>query len=238
MRVLQVPFLFNDYQEVDFVLDRVEGDFRKILSKKGYHVLGWSELGFLYIMSTVPVAKIEDLKGKKVWSTANSTMANAVFSRAGVSPVTISAPDVLVALQTNLVEVVYNSPYYSLITQWYTRVKYIVDLPLAYIGAALIISNRAFSRIPSQYRQTLEQVCAKHLRRIVERTRKDNQDALKLINRRGVIKTTVEPAEFQRFKKLLDQAMADIKPEFLPRDYLTNVMQMLEAYRTGQEENP
>ncbi len=236
IRVLQVPFLFNDYQEVDYVLERVAPDLSEIFSKKGYHVLGWSEVGFIYIMATVPVAKIEDLQGKKVWSTANSPMANAVFMRAGVSPVTIGTPDVLVALQTKLVEVVYNSPYYALVTQWYTRVKYIVDLPLAYVGGALLISNKAFSRIPSKYRQTLEKVCTKHLRRLVDKTRKDNQDALKLIFARGVTKITVEPADIERFKELLDQAMQDIKPQFLPREYLSKVTAMLEAYRASQKE--
>ncbi len=236
MRVLQVPFLFNNYQEVDHVLEKVEPDFSKTFSNEGYHVLGWSEVGFIYIMATVPVARIDDLKGKKVWSTANSPMANAVFMRAKVSPVTISTPDVLVALQTNLLEVVYNSPYYALVTQWHTRIKYIIDLPLAYIGGALIMSNKAFSKIPSQYRQAVEQVCAKHLRRLIEKTRKDNEDALKLIYARGVTQITVEPAEIERFKQLLDQAMEDIAPESLSRDYLGQITAMLEAYRAGQEE--
>ena len=236
MRVIQVPFLFNNYQEVDHVLEKVDPDLRKGFSKKGYHVLGWSEVGFIYIMSTVPIARIEDLEGKKVWSTANSPKANAVFLRVEASPVTIGTPDVLVALQTNLVEAVYNSPYYALVTQWYTRVKYIVDLPLSYVGGALIISNKAFSRIPSQYQQTMKQVCAKHLRRVVVKTRKDNEDAMKLIYGRGVAKIEVEPAEIERFKELLDQAIGDMDPKSLPRDYLTNVMAILEAYRAGQEE--
>ena len=238
MRVLQVPFLFNNYQEVDYVLNQVGKDLRQSFSRKGYHVLGWSELGFIYIMATVPVTRIEDLKGKKVWSTANSPMANNVFMKAEVSPVTISAPDVLVALQTNLVEVVYNSPYYALVTQWHTRVKYIIDLPLSYIGGALIINKRTFSRLPAQYQQTMERVCAKHLRRLIEKTRKDNADALKLIYRRGVTKITPEPVEFERFKKLLDQAIEDIEPEALPRAYLEKVMAMLETYRADHKEKP
>ena len=236
IRVFQVPFLFNNYQEVDHVLEEFGPDLMKSFSEKGYEVLGWSEVGFIYIMSTVPITRIEDLEGKKVWSTANSPMANAVFLRAEASPVTIGTPDVLVALQTNLVEVVYNSPYYALVTQWYTRIKYIVDLPLSYIGGALIINNKNFSRIPSEYQQTMKEVCAKHLHRVVVKTRKDNEDAMKLIFGRGVTKITVEPAEIERFKELLDRAIGDIDPESLPRDYLSEVMAILELYRASQEE--
>jgi TRAP-type C4-dicarboxylate transport system substrate-binding protein len=236
IRVLQVPFLFNNYQEADHLLERIDADLKESFSRRGYRVLGWSEVGFIYMMATVPVASIEDLKGKKVWSTANSPMANAVFNRAEASPVTLGTPDVLVALQTNLLEVVYNSPYYALVTQWHTRIKYIVDLPLAYIGGALVISNKAYSRIPSQYHQTLESVCAKYLRRLVVKTRKDNEDALKIIYSRGVNKTKVEPIEIDRFKELLDKAMGDISSELLPRDYLKEVKAILKAYRTSTEE--
>ena len=55
IRVLQVPFLFNNYQEVDHVLERIDPELRESFSKRGYRVLGWSEVGFIYMMATVPV---------------------------------------------------------------------------------------------------------------------------------------------------------------------------------------
>lgn len=238
MRALQVPFLFDNYQEVDYVLEKTSDDLYKSLAKRGYQILGWTEVGFIYIMSTVQISNVADLKGKKVWTNANSPMANAVFKRAKVSPVTIGAPDVLVALQTNLVEVVFNSPYYALITQWYSRVNYVVDLPLFYLGGALIISNKTFARLPAEYQQTLKLVCSKYLRRLNEKTRKDNKQAIQLIYKRGIEKITPEPAEIQSFKELLNQSMADMDPNYLPRDYLRKVKATLEEYRTRQEEKP
>ncbi len=236
MRALQVPFLFDNYQEVDYVLERMSDDISDSVAKRGYQILGWTEVGFIYIMSTVAVHNVADLKGKKVWTNANSPMANTVFNKAQVSPVTIGAPDVLVALQTNLVEIVFNSPYYALITQWYSRVNYVIDLPLFYLGGALIINNKAFSRLPAEYQQSLKQVCSKYLRQLTEKTRKDNEQAIQLIYKRGVKKITPEPADIQSFKDLLNQAMAEIDPKFLPREYLQKVRETVEEYRTRQEE--
>lgn len=233
MRPLQVPFLFNNYQEVDYVLEKMVQDFNESFSKQGFQVLGWSEVGFIYIMSTVPISKVEDLQGKKVWTMANSTMANAVFHKARVSPVTIGAPDVLVALQTKLLEVVYNSPYYALVTQWYTRVKYINDIPLAYIGGALIISNKMFSRLSPQDQETARRVCMKYLRRLTDRTRKDNEEALGVMLKRGVEKIHLQPGELERFKELLNQAINEVDPEVLPRDTLRKVKATLEEYRAN-----
>ena len=232
---LHVPFLFNNYQEVDYVLDKMVGDLGQSFAKRGYQILGWSEVGFLYVMTTVPIVKVEDWKGKKVWTTANAPMANAVFVKAQVSPVTVGAPDVLVALQTNLLEVVYNSPYYALVTQWYTRIKYITDVPLAYVGGGLIISNRVLSRLSPQDQEITRKVCAKYLRRLTDRTRKDNQEALALILQRGVQKLNTDPDELNHFKELFDQAMAELDPKFLPKDTLQKVRKTLEEYRASKD---
>jgi TRAP-type C4-dicarboxylate transport system substrate-binding protein len=233
IRALHVPFLFSNYQEVDYVLEKMVNDFNQSFSKNGYQMLGWSEIGFIYVMTTIPIKSIDDWKGKKVWSTADAAMANAVFSRAEVSPVNVGAPDVLVALQTNLLEVVYNSPYYALVTQWYTRIKYVTDVPLAYIGGGLIISNRAFSRLSPQDQEITRKVCAKYLRRLTEKTRKDNREALDLMLKRGVQLLTIEPGDVNHFKELFDQAMADVDPKFLPRQALQKVKKALEGYRAG-----
>lgn len=234
LRTLQVPFLFNNYEEVDYVLAQMVGDFDQSFAKSGYQILGWSEIGFIYVMTTVSVTKVEDWKGKKVWSTSNAPMANAVFAKAQVSPVTVGAPDVLVALQTNLLEAVYNSPYYALVTQWYTRIKYITDVPLSYVGIGLIMSNKTFSRLSPQDRETTMRVCKKYLHLLTERTRKDNQEALELMFKRGVKRITIDPNELNRFKELLDQAVADVDPKVLPKDTLQKVTKILDEYRASK----
>ena len=232
VRVLQLPFLFKSYREVDYVMDKLGGDFKQGFVKAGYEVLGWTELGFLYLMSTVPVDSVADLKGLKVWTRAESPMANAVFARAGVSPVTVTAPDVLMALQTNLVEVVYNSPYYALLTQWYSRVGYLTDIPLAYIGGALIIDGKVYSQLGPNLQASLKKVCAKHLRRLTEKTRKDNDDALRIIFQRGVKKVTPESREVDHFKAVVEEALGDIDPKYLPRETLQKVRDEIAKYRS------
>ena len=233
LRVSLIPFLFNNYDEVDYVFEKMEGEFRKGFSEKGFEILGWPELGFIYFMSDAPISGLNHLKGKRVWAKANMPMARVLIEKAGVSPVAINSPDVLMALQTNLLDVVYNSPYYALVTQWYTQVKHLTDLPLAYIGGALMIDRKAFDRIPAPLRETTRKVCAKHLRRLTERTRKDNTEAMDLIVKRGVSRVAPEASQVEEFKKLSENAMSDLDPKFLPRDTWEKVKAMLAEYRSA-----
>jgi TRAP-type C4-dicarboxylate transport system substrate-binding protein len=236
LRTFLIPFIFNNTQEVDFVLEKLDQKLRSRFEEKGYVVLGWPELGFIYFLSTTPVAGMEDLKGKRVWAKANAPMSQALIDRVGVATVAVSVPDVLMGLQTNLVDVVYNSPYYALATQWSSQVKYITDLPLTYIGGALLIDKKAFGKIPQPMQQKVREVCAKHVRRLVERTRKDNAEAMELILKRGVKKVSPSPEQTQAFKNLSDAAMKDIDPKLLPPQTTNEVRRLLEEYRSNPKQ--
>lgn len=231
LRALLVPFLFASYEEVDYVMEKLDAQLRDRFAERGYEVLGWPELGFLYFLSTFPIKSIEDVKGRKVWGKSSAPMLQAIMKKVGVSTVAVSAPDVLMALQTNLLEVVYNSPYYALVTQWYTQVKYVNDFPLSYVGGALIIDKKVMARLPQPLQETLRKVCAKHVHRLVAKTRKDNNEALEIIVKRGVIKVSPEPVQLEAFRNLSDQAMADLGPNTFPLTTYTAIRTQLTEFR-------
>ena len=54
------------------------------------------------------------------------------FASGTVTPVQLSIPDVLTALQSGLVETVYNSFYGSIVLQWFTKARYTADFPYGY----------------------------------------------------------------------------------------------------------
>jgi TRAP-type C4-dicarboxylate transport system substrate-binding protein len=65
--VIHIPFFFRNYGEVDYVLKKMGPYFKKGLEDNGYILLGWSEAGFVYLMSTTPITSISELKRAKVW---------------------------------------------------------------------------------------------------------------------------------------------------------------------------
>jgi len=121
--VMHIPFFFQNYEEVDYLLKKMGPYFKKGLEDDGYILLGWSEAGFVYLLSTVYVSSVNDLKKAKVWIWQESPMAKAIFHEAGVAAIPLSLPDVLVGLQTGLVDVVYSPPTVAIALQWFTKVK-------------------------------------------------------------------------------------------------------------------
>ena len=61
-------------------------------------------------MSNVPIAELDDMKGKKVWIPEGDGISFAAMEALSLSPVSLPLTDVLTGLQTGLIETVGMSP--------------------------------------------------------------------------------------------------------------------------------
>ena len=53
LRILDGPWLFRNHAEVDHVYKAFEKEFNVAIEKSGYVLLGWTELGFVYLFSRI-----------------------------------------------------------------------------------------------------------------------------------------------------------------------------------------
>lgn len=233
--VLQIPFLFQTYEEVDSVLNKMDSFFRKGFENNGYILLGWSEGGFVYLMSNSSIASVSDLKKAKVWIWEESPMSKAIFDEASVSAIPLSVPDVLVGLQTRMVDVVYAPPSLAISLQWFTKIKYLTDVPLVYLTGGIVVNKETFKQIPSTFQNILMETSQRHLDQLKRITRKENQDAIKVMMKNGVKIITPSQGEIEEFKKLSSRAMRHIKGQTFSKSVFDEITSLLEDYRRGKK---
>src|SRR5215475_12846988 len=51
VRVLELPFLFRSDKELDYVRDKMAGEFEKELEGAGYQLLAWGDVGWVHLFS-------------------------------------------------------------------------------------------------------------------------------------------------------------------------------------------
>ncbi len=199
VRSLELPFLFKDGAQVDGVVSKLSSKFEAAFNAGNPQVelLGWAEAGFVYILSNKPIAKLDDMKGVKMWMWEGDPVAEALYSSLNVTPVQLSIADVLTSLQTNMIEAVYAPPMGAVALQWASKVKYITDLPLANSIGGLVLSKAEFAKLSPEDQKILKEVSQKYCRQIVEQTRKDNAAAYDSLVKLGVQKITVTEADKQ-----------------------------------------
>lgn len=234
--VFQIPFLFQTPAEVDYVLSRMTIFFRNGFEKKGYRLLAWSEGGFVRLMSTSPVDTLAKLKKLKVWTWEDAPMAKAIFDQAGVSAIPLSVPDVLVGLQTGLVDVVYAPPTGAIALQWFTKTKYLTDVPLIYLMGGIVIKISHLKKITSAYRKVLQNSFRTHANRLKHVIRKQNQDAMRVMADHGVKILRPSNAQIEEFKKLSQKALQNMHDTSFSIEVKDEVDSHLEAFRRTQKQ--
>lgn len=234
INVLQIPFLFQNYDEVDSILKRMDTFLKKGFEDNGYMLLGFSEVGFVYLMSsTIPISGVADIKKAKVWIQEESHVAKAVFDAARVTAIPLSVPDVLVGLQTGLVDVVYIPPTGAISLQWFTKVKYMTNVPLAYLAGAIVISKDVFKRLPQSHQDILLESGQRHLNQLKITARSDNQEATRVMVKHGIKIVNPSKEQINELQKLSRDAMGNITGKAFSRTTLDDVTAHLEKYRKG-----
>jgi TRAP-type C4-dicarboxylate transport system substrate-binding protein len=234
MDVFQIPFLFEGFDEVDYVLEKMGAFFKKGLEDKGYILLGWSEAGFIRLLSTRPIASLDDLRKAKVWTWEEATMARAIFDEASISAIPLSLPDVMVGLQTGLVEVVYAPPASAISLQWFTKTKYMTEVPLIYLIGGIVLKKNVFKKLSSDHRQVLMQLCAKYMDQIKLAIRKENQEAIKVMAKHGVKLIYPSEDQIEEFKIVSQKAMNSQTGKSFSAKVKNEIITYLEEYREGK----
>ena len=229
--VYQIPFLFQSHNEVDYLLTEMDSFFRKGFEKNGYVLLGWSEGGFVHLMSTTPVATLDDLRKLKVWTWEDSPMTKVIFDEANVSAIPLSVPDVLVGLQTGLVDVVYAPPSGAISLQWFTKTKYITDVNLIYLIGGVVMKKKVFKKMSPDYQNILMDVFRRQMDRLKKTIRKENQEAVQVMVKHGVKIITPSPAQVMEFKTVSEKAMQRLVDKSFSKKVNDEIRAKLEAYR-------
>ncbi|MCY3791777.1 MAG: TRAP transporter substrate-binding protein DctP [Gemmatimonadetes bacterium] len=228
---LQMPFLFNDYAEVDYVLEKMDAFYRQGYEERGYVFLGWADIGFVHILSQQPVATVEDMRAQKVWQLPDEPLTSVLFRLAGVTSVPLNIPDVLLGLQTNLIDVVYASPSATIVLQWFTRAKYVTQLPINYTLGALLIDKRTFAKILPADREHIHRIARQHMAALNQRNRRENDEAMTVLQANGLSLVEVNPNDVKTFKGLVTSAEAELVGQAFSHEAHEQIARHLQDFR-------
>ncbi|MBS3964460.1 MAG: TRAP transporter substrate-binding protein DctP [Methylomonas sp.] len=203
--------LFRNTQEVDQVRQQFDGELLQGLEQHGIVGLGFAEVGFAYLMSTVPVQSLADMRSQKTWAPADNTIAVSALQALGITPTPLPLRDVLMGLQTGMINVVAGSPVGALALQWHSKIKYITDLPMLYVFGVLAVDKKAFDEITPEDRQIVHTVMAGVIKEIDRHSRQDNQDALKALQNQSIQMVKPTQADVDELKQTLAKTAADFE---------------------------
>ena len=226
--VFDVPFFFESYDELNAVTAALTPTLAKRLDAKGYILVNWGNGGWTQIFTKKPVKTVDELKKSKLWTSAGNDRMVQWFKANGFEPRAMAMTDIMTGLTTGMVEAVPTTPIAALGYQWYKQTPNMLDIGLAPVVGATVVTKKAWNAISAADRSMILALAAGVQKRLETEVPKTEAAAITEMQRRGL---TVTKASGPEWRKEVDGLAATMRGEMVPKDMFDLALKARDAYR-------
>ncbi|MCX7647205.1 MAG: TRAP transporter substrate-binding protein DctP, partial [Elusimicrobiales bacterium] len=182
-------------------------NFIPLFEKNGFILLGWSEIGDVYVLSKNEIKKTADFKKSKLWVWEGDPIALKTFEKYGTKPIPLSIADVMTSIQTGMIDTVYATPATIIPLGWYNKMNYILDMPITYASGAVLISKETFDKLSEEDKKIIMDLSDKYFSNLNKLAREDNKKGIELL--KSKLKVS-KPQNQKEFEELSIQARKEL----------------------------
>ncbi len=231
-QIYSLPLFFRSFKEIDYIREHLDKRIMDGFEKGGFVTFGFAEGGFAYVMSTVPIRTVEEMRGQKVWIPDNDSMILEAVKAFDITPIPLSIADVRAGLQTGLINTVTTPPIGALALQWHTQIKYLLDEPFLYIFGVLAVDRDAFLKISPGDQKIFREIMGDVFKALDRRNREDNIKALETLGNQGIEFVKPSPEALKKWR----QDASEVPKRLIETDRLSQEMvdtlgNLLKEYR-------
>jgi TRAP-type C4-dicarboxylate transport system substrate-binding protein len=185
-QIYSLPLKFRSFEEIDYVRKHLDQRIAEGLEKGGFVTFGIAEGGFAYVMSTVPIRTVKEMRRQRVWIPDNDPMILEAVKAFDITPFLLSIADVRAGLQTGLINTVTTPPIGAVALQWHTQINYLMYEPFLYIYGVLAVDHKAFEKISPDDQRLFREIMGRTFRELDRLNREDNVKALEALHKQGI----------------------------------------------------
>ena len=231
---LGVPMMYDSYDELYYVLEKMRPRLESGLEAKGFVVLNWADGGWVHFFAQKPVAVPDDLKAQKLFSWAGDATSVDLWKSAGFNPVPLPSTEVATALQTGLVNALGCPPQVAVISQYYNYAKNMTDLPWQLLLGATVINKTVWDKMPADVKPALLQAARESGTRLQAEVRKTGDRDVEAMKKRGLNVVAVDAKAREQWKKTAESLYPKIRGAVVPADAFDEAMRYRDEYRKSK----
>ncbi len=226
--VFDVPFFFESYDELNEVTEQLTPEIGKRVEAKGFVLLNWGHGGWTQLFTKKPIATVADLKKARLYTSAGNDRMVQWFKANGFEPRAMAMTDIMTGLTTGMVEAVPTTPLAALLFQWYRQTPNMLDIGLAPVVGATVMTRKAWNAVPEADRPKLRAAAAGVQKRLQEDVPKQDAAAVAEMTRRGLVVTQASAPEWRRE---IDALAKTMRGEMVPPDMFDLAVKARDNYR-------
>ena len=231
--VFGIPFFFESDAEAMHVLEALTPRLREALAENGLVLLNWGHGGWAHVFSAQPVAGLDDLRAAKLFTSAGDDGMVRWYKENGFQPVPLELTDVLMGLNTGLIDAYPSPPYGALVFQWYRQTSHMLDIPLMPVFGATVMIESAWARIGEADRDLLIEGAAAMQAFLFDEIPRQDREAVAEMQKRGLTVSAVGAAEAAALRAEVETLTATWRGDRVPADIYDAAIEARDAYRAN-----
>lgn len=185
-RVLSLPYLFNDYEEANRIMQGPVGDrLLGVLPKYSMVGLGWGAVYARSLASMKPIPDLDAMKGLKVRVIQSPGFVEA-YRALGAQPTPTAYAELFLSLQNGVVDAAELSPDQTVADGFAEVIKYYSATAVHQLPSLFIISKAKCDRLPEDVRAAVVEAGRESMKVAVQFQDKKLAEAFDVLKQRGV----------------------------------------------------
>jgi TRAP-type transport system periplasmic protein len=231
--VFAMPFFFETDEEEMGVEKKLQPLLEQKLQAKGFHLLSWGTGGWVQVFSKKPLKSLADVKAAKLFTTKGADKWVQWYVQNGFHPVALLPADIPTQLKltTGLIDTAPNPPYLALSLQIFRDAKYMLDLHIAPLTGAMIISNSAWNKISADDKAKVTAAALAMEKRVRAEAPAQDAESVKQMVARGLQVTTLDAKAAAEFRSAATQLVSTMRGSMVPPDVYDMAVQERDALR-------
>ncbi|EOV8087398.1 TRAP transporter substrate-binding protein [Providencia huaxiensis] len=231
LQAFDIPFVFNNMEEVDAVFRGPMGQqMFELLEPLNLVGLVWVETGFRNVSNNKhPINKAEDLKGLKIRVMQNQ-IALETFKAMGVNALPMDFSEVFTALETGVIDGQENPLIHMYANKMQEVQKYITITNHVYTPSIILVSKRFWDKLTPEDQQAVQRAAKEaqlfHRNVMTEA----DKNVIQQLTNAGVTVETLDPAEIDKLR----EAVKPIVNKYIPvigEEFVNNYFSEVENAR-------
>ncbi len=233
---LQIPLMFDSYEELDYVRDRIAPRLEKALAARGYIVLNWADAGWVHFFTKAPAMTPDEFRKIKICVLQGDSTTFELYKNNGFRPVSLAATDILTGLQTGLIDGFQSPPLVALGSQWFGGARNMLDIKFATLVGATLISKDVWSKFSAGDQQNMMEIARKAGVELRQEIRGLEEGSVGMMQTMGLNVETATPEARAQWKQLIEARLyPELRSKGMPADLFDEVKRLRDDYRKQAE---
>jgi TRAP-type C4-dicarboxylate transport system substrate-binding protein len=235
--VFGIPFFFQTDAEGQYVLEKLTPMLEKRLEAKGFKLLSWGSAGWVQLFSKKPLATLDDIKAAKLFTSQGDDKMVQWYKANGFRPVALAAGDIpaQLKLSNGMIDAAPSPPYPALLLQIFRDAKYMLDVRVAPLYGAVVMTNDAWGKVEAQDRPAVTAAADVLETRLLGEAPKLDADSVATMKTRGLTVTTLDAKTAAGFRAEAEAFVKTMRGQMVPADVYDAAVRERDTFRKTQK---